>query len=242
LLVTVLEVIQRSTEFLKNKGVDSPRLQTELLLAHLLNMPRMKLYLNFERKLSATEVDNFRELIKRRGQREPLQHIVGSTCFCGLELAVDRQVLIPRPETELLAEQGWTFLNSLKTQHSPLSTLDLGTGSGCLAIVLAVHCPMARVFAIDISAEALNLARQNAARHNVRDRIDFDEVFQAEKECLQNLPGAAGIQIAYSFNGSCDLYSDPLRLKTILTNIPCEYIFTYNSYPETTRSRFYSHF
>jgi release factor glutamine methyltransferase len=171
--VTVLEVIQRSTEFLKNKGVDSPRLQTELLLAHLLNMPRMKLYLNFERKLSATEVDNFRELIKRRGQREPLQHIVGSTCFCGLELAVDRQVLIPRPETELLAEQGWTFLNSLNTQHSPLSTLDLGTGSGCLAIALAVHCPMARVFAIDISAEALNLAGQNAARHNVRDRIDF---------------------------------------------------------------------
>ena len=171
--MTVLEVIQRSTEFLKNKGVDSPRLQTELLLAHLLNMPRMKLYLNFERKLSETELDNFRELIKRRGQREPLQHIVGSTCFCGLELAVDRQVLIPRPETELLAEQGWTFLNSLKTQHSPLSTLDLGTGSGCLAIALAVHCPMARVFAIDISAEALNLARQNAARHNVRDRIDF---------------------------------------------------------------------
>lgn len=171
--MTVLEVIQRSTEFLKNKGVDSPRLQTELLLAHLLNMPRMKLYLNFERKLSATEVDNFRELIKRRGQREPLQHIVGSTCFCGLELAVDRQVLIPRPETELLAEQGWIFLNSLNTQHSALSTLDLGTGSGCLAIALAVHCPMARVFAIDISAGALNLARQNAARHNVRDRIAF---------------------------------------------------------------------
>jgi len=171
--VTVLEVIQRSTEFLKNKGVDSPRLQTELLLAHLLNMPRMKLYLNFERKLSETELDNFRELIKRRGQREPLQHIVGSTCFCGLELAVDRQVLIPRPETELLAEQGWTFLNSLNTQHSPLSTLDLGTGSGCLAIALSAHCPAARVVATDIAAEALDLARKNAARHNVLDRIDF---------------------------------------------------------------------
>lgn len=171
--MTVLEVIQRSTEFLKNKGVDSPRLQTELLLAHLLALPRMKLYLNFERKLSATEVDNFRELIKRRGQRQPLQHIVGSTSFCGLELAVDRQVLIPRPETELLAEQGWTFLNSLNTQHSPLSTLDLGTGSGCLAIALSVHCPAARVVAIDISEKALELARQNAARHAVLDRIDF---------------------------------------------------------------------
>ena len=119
LLVTVLEVIQRSTEFLKNKGVDSPRLQTELLLAHLLSMPRMQLYLNFERSLSQSELDNFRELIKRRSQREPLQHIVGSTSFCGLELAVNRNVLIPRPETELLAEQGWKFLNSLTPPHSP---------------------------------------------------------------------------------------------------------------------------
>jgi len=182
--VTVLEVIQRSTEFLKNKGVDSPRLQTELLLAHLLGMARMKLYLNFERKLSETELDNFRELIKRRGQREPLQHIVGSTSFCGLELAVDRHVLIPRPETELLAEQGWTFLNSLHTQpaslnppstinYQPSTALDLGTGSGCLGIALAVHCAGAQVVASDISAEALELASQNAARHNVRDHIDF---------------------------------------------------------------------
>lgn len=182
--MTVLEVIQRSTEFLKNKGVDSPRLQTELLLAHLLNMPRMQLYLNFERELSATELDNFRDLIKRRGQREPLQHIIGSSCFCGLELTVNRNVLIPRPETELLAERGWNFLNSLDLQSSPLSTpsttnhqpstaLDLGTGSGCLAITLAVRCPAARIFATDISAESLELARQNAARHNVLDRIDL---------------------------------------------------------------------
>jgi release factor glutamine methyltransferase len=173
LLVTVLEVIQRSTEFLKNKGVESPRLQTELLLAHLLSMPRMQLYLNFERKLSERELEEFRELIKRRGQREPLQHIVGSTCFCGLELSVNRHVLIPRPETELLVERGWTFLNSLNTQHSSLSSLDLGTGSGCLAITLAVHCPEGRIIATDISAQALELAGQNAARHNMLDRIDF---------------------------------------------------------------------
>jgi release factor glutamine methyltransferase len=173
LRVTVLEVIQRSTEFLKNKGVDSPRLQTELLLSHLLGMPRMKLYLNFERKLSETELDKFRELIRRRGQREPLQHIVGSTNFCGLELAVNRHVLVPRPETELLAEKGWAFLNSANTQASTLSALDLGTGSGCLGIALAVHCPGAQVVVIDISAEALDLARQNAAHHNVLERIHF---------------------------------------------------------------------
>ena len=182
--MTVLEVIQRSTEFLKNKGVDSPRLQTELLLAHLLSMPRMQLYLNFERSLSQSELDNFRELIKRRSQREPLQHIVGSTTFCGLELTVNRHVLIPRPETELLAEQGWKFLNSLTPPHStPPSTinhqlstaLDVGTGSGCLAIALAVHCPTARIIATDISAEALLLAKENAVRHGVLNRIEFLE-------------------------------------------------------------------
>jgi release factor glutamine methyltransferase len=171
--VTVLEVIQRSTEFLKNKGVDSPRLQTELLLSHLLGMPRMKLYLNFERNLSEKELESFRELIKRRGQREPLQHIVGSISFCGLELAVNRHVLVPRPETELLAEKGWAFLKSANTQASTLSALDLGTGSGCLGIALAVHCPGAQVVAIDISAEALELTRQNAAQHNVLERMHF---------------------------------------------------------------------
>jgi release factor glutamine methyltransferase len=169
--VTVLEVIQRSTEFLTNKGVESPRLQTELLLAHLLSMPRMNLYLNFERKLSEAELGSFRQLIRRRGQREPLQHIVGSTSFCGLELAVNRHVLIPRPETELLAEQGWSFLNSLTPE--PSTALDLCTGSGCLAITIAVHCPGTRLFATDISAEALELAKQNAARHDVLERIVF---------------------------------------------------------------------
>jgi len=171
--VTVLEVIQRSTEFLKNKSVESPRLQTELLLAHLLGLPRMQLYLNFERKLSETELDSIRELIKRRGQREPLQHIVGSTSFCGLEIGVSRHVLIPRQETELLAEKGWTFLSSVRTKDPSVTGLDLGTGSGCLGIALAVHCPEVRVVAIDISEDALKLARQNAIRHDVLNRVDF---------------------------------------------------------------------
>ena len=104
--MTVLEVIQRSTEFLTQKGVESPRLQTELLLAHVLKQPRMQLYLQFERVLSASELSQARELVQRRGKREPLQHIVGSTSFCGLEIGVGRTVLVPRPETELLAEFG----------------------------------------------------------------------------------------------------------------------------------------
>ena len=178
--VTVLEVIQRSTEFLAKREVDSPRLQTELLLAHLLNMPRMKLYLNFDRALTDAELDGFRELIKRRGQREPLQHITGSTSFCGLEMTVNRHVFVPRPETELLAERGWEFLNQLQTQerpqsdtNQPLSALDFGTGSGCLSITLAVKCPAVQVAALDISADALATAKQNAIRHGVVDRLNF---------------------------------------------------------------------
>src|SRR5215207_3608260 len=110
--VTVLEVIQKSSEFLARKGVESPRLQIELLLAHVLQMPRMKLYLNFERSLSEPEVETLSGLVKRRGEREPLQYVLGTACFYGLELEVNRDVLIPRPETELLAEQAAQFLAS----------------------------------------------------------------------------------------------------------------------------------
>jgi release factor glutamine methyltransferase len=169
--VTVLEAIRKSTEFLAKKGVESPRLQTELLLAHLLKMPRMKLYLSFERALTPAETDALRELVKRRGRREPLQHLTGSVSFCGLEIAVNRQALVPRPETELLAEAGWQFLSTLNLQ--PSTVLDFGTGTGCIAIALAVKCPGAKITATDVSAEALALAGENAARHNVTGQIQF---------------------------------------------------------------------
>jgi release factor glutamine methyltransferase len=162
--VTVLETIQKSTDFLAKRGVESPRLQAELLLAHLLKMPRMNLYLNFERALSTAETDAFREMIKRRGQREPLQHITGSVSFCGFEIVVNRHALVPRPETEILAEQGWTFLSTL----DPATALDLGTGTGCIAIALAAKCPAAKVMATDVSPEALALAKENAQKNNVR--------------------------------------------------------------------------
>ena len=169
--MTVLEAIQKSTEFLGKKNVESPRLQTEMLLAHLLKLPRMRLYLNFERVLTASETDALRELIKRRAAHEPLQHIVGSTSFCGFEIAVNRHVLVPRPETELLAELGWQFLSTFNFQ--PTIALDLCTGSGCIAIAIAVKCPGAKIAATDISAEALALAKENAARNNVAERIEF---------------------------------------------------------------------
>ncbi len=170
--MTVLEIIKRSTDFLVRKGVESPRLQTELLLAHLLGLPRMKLYLNFERVLTPSEVEKFRELIQRRGQREPLQYIVGSTSFCGLEIALNQHVLIPRPETELLAERGWQMLNG---EHRAPLVLDFGTGSGCVAIVLAIKSPKTQVCALEICPAAIVVARQNADRHGVAERIQFFE-------------------------------------------------------------------
>jgi len=167
--VTVLEAIQKSTEFLTRKNVESPRLQAELLLAHVLQMPRMKLYLNFDRPLSAEDTDAYRKTIQRRSQFEPLQHIVGSTYFCGIEIISTSQALIPRPETELLAEFGWQFLNG---RPNP-AAIDFGAGSGCIAIALAVKCPAARIAALDVSPDAIALARKNALQNKVDDRIDF---------------------------------------------------------------------
>jgi release factor glutamine methyltransferase len=169
--VTVLEAIQKSTEFLGKKNVESPRLQTELLLAHLLKLPRLKLYLNFARELTPAETDALRELIKRRGQREPLQHLTGSTSFCGFEIAVNRHVLIPRPETELLAELAWQFISTINPQ--PSTCLDFCTGSGCLAIALAAKCPKAKIIATDISPAALALAGTNAEKNQVAEQIEF---------------------------------------------------------------------
>jgi release factor glutamine methyltransferase len=189
--VTVLEVIQKSAEFLSRKGVESPRLQAELLLAHALKLPRMKLYLNFERQLTPAEADTTRELVKRRGQREPLQHILGSTSFCGFEIAVNRHVLVPRPETELLAEHGWQFLSTRNPQ--PATALDFGTGSGCIAIALAAKCPAAAIVALEISPDALTLAQQNAARHGVAERIRF-----LQGEALAILPDGIRFELVIS--------------------------------------------
>jgi release factor glutamine methyltransferase len=165
--VTVLEAIQKTAAFFAARGIESARLQAELLLAHVLQQPRMRLYLSFDRVLTGPEVDAFRELVRRRGQREPLQHLLGTVSFCGIELAVSPAALIPRPETEELARLGWEFLSG---RPAPVA-LDWGTGTGCLAIALAVKCPAATIVALDVSAEALELARANVARHQVTDRV-----------------------------------------------------------------------
>lgn len=169
--MTVLEVIQRSAAFLARKEVESPRLQAELLLAHVLALPRLRLYLDFERRLTAPELERMRALVQRRGAREPLQYLVGTTSFCGREFRLTPAVLIPRPETEQLAEHAGQCLAGLGER--PVAVLDFGTGSGCLAISLALRFPHAVVHALDVSVEALEVARDNAALHGVSERIRF---------------------------------------------------------------------
>jgi release factor glutamine methyltransferase len=166
--LTVLEVIKRTTEFFAGKGIESPRLNAEQLVGHALGLQRMQLYLQFERALTAAELEAIRPLVRRRGQREPMQYIIGETDFFAVKLKVDRRALIPRPETELLLELVTTRANT-----APSAILDLGTGSGAIALGLARHFPEASVMAVDLSEEALTLARENAAASGLVDRVTF---------------------------------------------------------------------
>ena len=169
-MLTVLEIIKRSAEFLAGKGVESARLNAELLIGHALGLKRMQLYLQFERPLAEPELEKIRPLVRRRGQREPLQHILGETEFHGLRLKTDRRALIPRPETELLVE-----LVVARLSEPPRRLVDLGTGSGAIALALARRYPEAEIVATDASAEALALARENAALNGLDGRVRWLE-------------------------------------------------------------------
>ena len=167
-MLPLLEVIQKTADFFSKKNIESPRLNAELLVGHALGLKRMQLYLQFERVLSEADLEKIRPLVKRRGMREPLQYIVGETEWSGLRLKVDRRALIPRPETELLME----LLSALVTTP-PAAILDLGTGSGAIALALAWRHSGATVLAVDQSEEALSLARENAVALNLADRVSF---------------------------------------------------------------------
>lgn len=168
-MLTVLESIKLSTEYLQNKGIESPRINAELLLANILNCKRLDLYLKFDQPLRKDEIRIYREFIKRRGKFEPLQYIIGSVEFYGLEFKVNKSVLIPRPETEILVE---TIINSFNSEEN-IDILDIGTGSGNIAVALAKNLLNSKVDAIDNSLEALEIAKENARLNSVEDRIDF---------------------------------------------------------------------
>ncbi|MBE0570644.1 MAG: peptide chain release factor N(5)-glutamine methyltransferase [Ignavibacteriaceae bacterium] len=168
-MITVLESINLSTLYLNQKGIESPRTNAELLLADILNCKRLDLYLSFERPLSEEEVQKYREHIKRRGNFEPLQYIIGKVEFCGLELKVNPSVLIPRPETELMVEN---ILNQIPKEQKMI-ILDIGSGSGNIAIALAVNLPLSKIVSTDVSEEAVLVAKENSERHKVSERIKF---------------------------------------------------------------------
>jgi release factor glutamine methyltransferase len=167
-MITVLEVVQKTTDFLAGKGVESARLNAELLIGHALGLKRMQLYLQFERVLTEAELEKIRPLVKRRSQREPLQYIVGDTEWSGVKLKVDKRALIPRPETELLVERIVERLTA-----PPSRILDLGTGSGAIALALAKRYENAAVTAVDASEAAIALASENAKALGLADRVLF---------------------------------------------------------------------
>jgi len=169
-MLTLLEIVKRTTDFFARAGIESARLNAELVIAHALGMNRMKIYLQFERPLLEKELEAIRPLVKRRAQREPLAYVLGTAAFGDLMLKVDRRVLVPRPETEQLAE---IVKDAFADTLPPSRILDLGTGSGALALALAKTFPDARVTAIDASADALALARENANAAQLTDRVEL---------------------------------------------------------------------
>lgn len=167
----LLEVLRGTERYLADRGVENPRLNAEHLLAHALGLKRMELYLQFDRPLTEAERAPLRDLVKRRGAREPLQHILGTADFHGRTFDCDKRALIPRPETEQLVE---IALEIVKGKTSP-QILDIGTGSGVIAITLGLELTAAEVHAIDLSTDALALAASNAERHGLVGRLTLHQ-------------------------------------------------------------------
>lgn len=167
---TIGRLLQWTTDFLKSRGADSPRLDAEVLLAHALGCQRIELYTAFEQSPSESARAAFRELVRRRAEGTPVAYLVGRREFYSLSFQVTPDVLIPRPETEFLVIR---LLDLAKPADNAWTIADLGTGSGILAVCAAKRLPATRATAIDVSPQALAVARQNAELHGVADRVEF---------------------------------------------------------------------
>ncbi len=200
-LLTVMEAIRLSREYLSKKGISEARANAELLLADILQCKRLDLYLMFDRPLSESEIERYRSYLIKRSNFEPLQYIIGKVNFFGMEFKVTKDVLIPRPETEILIEE---ILKTLKGKKGSLKILDIGTGSGNIAITLKKHLTEAYVLGIDVSPKALEIAGENAELNSVTG-VDFkvadifqDEIFELGKfdAVVSNPPYVAKEKIA----------------------------------------------
>jgi len=168
---TVKEILDWTRDYFKGAGVERSRLEAEQLLAYTLDIDRIQLYMNPDRPLDDVELNNFRPLIKERKSGQPLQYITGQVSFMGLSLKVDERALIPRPETEEMTEE---ILGEFR-DYEGVKVLDLGTGSGAIAVALARFLVEPTIKAVDKSSRALELARENARLNNLEEKIDFQE-------------------------------------------------------------------
>jgi release factor glutamine methyltransferase len=166
---TISRLLNWTTDFLRRRGSESPRLDAEVMLAHVLSFQRVQLYTHYEEEVAKRARDDFRELVRRRALGAPVAYLVGRKEFYSLPLEVSPAVLIPRPESEFVVVE---FLEVARALDQPRA-VDVGTGSGCLAIACTHQHPSARFVAIDLSSQALEVARRNAERHGVADRIAF---------------------------------------------------------------------
>jgi release factor glutamine methyltransferase len=168
---TLLEVLRLSTAFLAQRGSESARLDAELLTAHSLELQRLDVYLQYDRSLREEELEPIRALLRRRAAGEPVAYLLGEREFHGRAFTVTPAVLVPRPDTETLVDAALHWARA--RQHAALRIVDVGTGSGCIAVTIAAELPDAVLVASDISGDAIEVARENARRHGVEDRITF---------------------------------------------------------------------
>src|SRR6478672_7910221 len=193
--MTLLEVLQSTTDYFKKRGIESPRLNAEHLLAHVLQRKRIELYLEFDRDLTEVELAPLRVLVRRRGQGEPLQHLLGTVEFAGQVFLCDKRALVPRPETEELVG----MIADCRLPNADCRILDVGTGSGVIALSLAAKFPEAKITATDVSDDALELARTNAERLGLSNRVEFLKsdlllaVTHVYDLIVANLPYIAGV-------------------------------------------------
>lgn len=176
----VIDFINWTTNYLQEKGFPSPRTDVEWMLTSVLECSRVDLYTNFEKPLTSAETGQFKQLLKRRLNREPVQYIIGETEFMGLPFQVNPSVLIPRPETEILVEHAIDWLRARPKDSRKI--LDIGTGSGCIAVSLARFVEGSEIIAIDVSGDALEVAQKNAESNQVVEKITFRQLNIFENE------------------------------------------------------------
>lgn len=188
--ITIEEALQRASFCLQQAAVDQPRVEAELILGHLMKLDRLQLILRREKEILPAVEKLLQDALKRRSAGEPLAYITGEKYFYGYRFILNRDVLIPRPETELIIDSvlSWAETRSEGSDHK-ISGLDLGTGSGILAITLALKLPGSTFWALDLSAEALGIAQKNAALHCVDARITWQQSnFCEALDSLQQRP------------------------------------------------------